>query len=80
MAIVTDVLGGIAWRSGDPARAAELHQEAADRLGALGALGPQARALNNVGSAMWALGDDRGAELVHERALAICRSLTENTT
>jgi DNA-binding SARP family transcriptional activator/tetratricopeptide (TPR) repeat protein len=77
VAIVTDVLGGIAWRSGDPARAAELHQEAADRLGALGALGPQARALNNVGSAMWALGDDRGAELVHERALAICRSLED---
>lgn len=77
VAIITDVLGGIAWRSGDPARAAELHQDAADRLNALGALGPAARALNNVGTAMWALGDDRGAEVVHERALAICRSLED---
>lgn len=77
VAIMTDMLGGIAWRSGDPVLAAELHQLAADRLGAMGALGPQARSLNNVGTAMWALGDDRGAELVHERALTICRSLED---
>jgi DNA-binding SARP family transcriptional activator/tetratricopeptide (TPR) repeat protein len=76
-ALITDVLGGIAWRRGEPRLAAELHQRAADRFAELGARGAEARALNNVGTALWALGDDRGAEVVHRRALDVCRSLED---
>ena len=76
-ALVTDVLGGIAWRRGEPHRAAELHRVAADRFAGIGARGAEARALNNVGTALWAIGDDHGAEAVHLRALDVCRSLED---
>lgn len=76
-ALITDVLGGIAWRRGEPHRAAELHRAAADRFAAIGARGAEARALNNVGTALWAIGDDHAAEAVHRRALEVCRSLED---
>jgi len=74
-ALMTDILGGIAWRRGDSRAAAALHQEAADRFAAIGALGAEARALNNLGTALWAVGDDHGAEAAHLRALDVCREL-----
>ena len=75
VATMTDLAGGLAWRRGDSAEAARLHQRAATAFGELGMPRHRARALNNLGTAQWARGDYGDAAVSHTAALELCRSL-----
>ncbi len=74
-AMATELLAGLAWRTGDHRTAAAQHAEAARMFEATGDRRRAANALNSVGTALWSLGDYDGARRAHERSLATCRAI-----
>jgi DNA-binding SARP family transcriptional activator/predicted ATPase len=72
-AIATDLLGGIAWQTGNHPLGADLHQQAAELFRANGNIIREAQALNNLGANLWSLERYPEARTTHKRALYLSR-------
>ncbi len=75
VAALDDLAGGIAWESGDFEKAAALHTTAAEAFASGGHVMQVIGALNNLGTAIFALGDYSRARQIHQEGAATSRDI-----